>query len=52
MNPLNLPPRQLPISVSKLEKSPLPKDIAQNGPIIMYPQTGSERFAFNAKLER
>ena len=38
--------------LSKLEKSPLLKDVTQRGQISKDPQTGKERFSFEATLER
>ncbi len=41
-----------PDLISKLEKSPLLKDVTQKGQIFRDAQTGKERFNFEAKLER
>ncbi|HYK89573.1 MAG TPA: PilN domain-containing protein [Acidobacteriota bacterium] len=41
-----------PDLIPKLEQSPLIKDVAIQGTIFKDPQTGKDRFNFNAKLER
>jgi Tfp pilus assembly protein PilN len=41
-----------PDLIPNLEKSPILKDVVQKGPIFKDPQTGKDRFSFEAKLER
>jgi Tfp pilus assembly protein PilN len=38
--------------IPKLEKSSLLKDVVQKGPIFKDPQTGKDRFSYEAKLEK
>jgi general secretion pathway protein L len=41
-----------PKLIAELEKSPLLKDVTQRGGIFKEPQTGKDRFSFEAKVER
>jgi general secretion pathway protein L len=41
-----------PKLIAELEKSPLLKDVTQKGGIFKEPQTGKDRFSFEAKLEK
>jgi general secretion pathway protein L len=41
-----------PKLIAELEKSPLLKDVTQKGGIFKEPQTGKDRFSFEAKVER